>query len=766
MSSIVFLFNLVQDVSIIRPLAYLVRRETDHEIVFLVSHGFLDRDRQKIWQRELGQLRADIGAEMSLYATALDAFTILQSRHGFLVAASESSLSGHMATHDVFRAASQGFVRVTLQHGYECVGFLQNREHNLAHGLNVTFAADVLCGWSEAPILSSMPLSERSKLYVTGPSTVLQRGGSSQDNTELGGIVCENLHSVRLRASGDHGASFMEVFGQFCDAFRDYGLPVTLRPHPGGQYVLKNNVPLLDNVTINNRPIYRANLSSYMFGISAPSTVLLDMLLAGIPTALWHDEHNVMDFSNYEGLTSITTLSDWIAFVRDAVLRRDALIAGQQDFLDRLAMPLNPTDVYARFARLFASGASGPAVSASVVSPLQKARRRVLFIANGLIPTLQLSFLKPLEPYLASGDMEIATIFETDISAAFGLDMHGEEARGWMVSRIEAFEPTLIVCCRYSGPQERAITDTARRLGIPIVFHIDDDLLNIPPELGARKYKSHNRPERLRTVDHLLVHSSLIYCSTAPLKRRLRHLGYTNRITSGAIYCAGQILTPALLRPVTKIGYMGFDHAHDFAIVLPQLVVLLQKYEDLKFELFGSIPLPDALKIFGDRVTVIEPVADYSAFMEKFAELNWDIGLCPLALTPFNAVKANTKWIEYTSVGAAVIATSGMAYDDCCDENRGILAADHEWLEALEYLVNNPAARFEMVERAQTHLRDRYGRDRLREQILTIFNEAEELLEETTKVSKQMWGGRRKWAEWSISFFGHPENDQATMVLS
>lgn len=758
MSSIVFLFNLVQDVSIIRPLVYLLRRETDHEILFLVSHSFLDRDRQKIWQRELAQMRVDINAKMSLYENVADAFTILQSRRGFLVAASESSLSGHVSTHDVFRVAPQGFVRVTLQHGYECVGFLQNREHNLAHGLNVTFAADVLCGWSEAEVLSSMPLSERSKLYVTGPSAVLQRGGGRTIDTGDGsGIVCENLHSVRLRASGNHGAPFMEVFSQFCQMFREYGLPLTLRPHPGGQYVLRNNVSLLDNVTINNRPIYKADLSSYKFGISAPSTVLLDMLLAGIPTALWHDEGNVMDISNYEGLTAITTLADWLAFARDAVLRRDALIVNQEEFLKRLKMPLDPTYVYRRFAQLFGSGASGPTILTSA-APLPTEPRRVLFIANGFIPTLQLSFLKPLEPLVQSGHVVIETIFETDLSSEFGLDMDSDAAQAWMAARIREFGPTIIVCCRYSGPQEQNITDIAAELNIPIIFHVDDDLLNIPPELGTRKYKAHNRPQRLRTVDHLLGKADLVYCSTTPLKQRFRRLGYANRLVSGAIYCAADVLNAAASRQVRKIGYMGFDHAHDFELVLPHLVEFLHRYETIQFELFGSVPLPDALKIFGDRITVIEPVRDYGAFMETFAGLNWDIGLCPLATTPFNAVKANTKWIEYTSVGAAVIATRGTVYDDCCAETRGILVDSNEWLEALEYLVNNPDARFEMVTRAQDYLRSNHSLDRLREQVLDVFAEAESMT-----ASRAMGGILVGRDAWSFTYFGNPKDASAEL---
>ncbi len=184
-SSVVFLFNLVQDVSIIRPLAYLLRRESDHEIVFLISHRFLDRDRQRIWQREIAQMRVDLCASMYLYGSPLDAHTIIQGLSGYIVAASESNLGGHVETHDVFRIAPPNLLRVVLQHGFECVGFLQNREHNIAHGRNVTFAADVICSWMPASETTATPVSERDKICVTGPSTVLQHPG--RGDKPLGG---------------------------------------------------------------------------------------------------------------------------------------------------------------------------------------------------------------------------------------------------------------------------------------------------------------------------------------------------------------------------------------------------------------------------------------------------------------------------------------------------------------------------------------------------------------------------------------------------
>ena len=212
-SHIVFVLNLLQDVSVIRPIAYLAGRELDSSIIFLVSARFLERDALRIWQRELAQIAAETGGSIHLFETAAEGFVVLQGKRGVVIAASESTVSGHSETHNLFRIAPPSFLKVTLQHGFECVGFLQNREQVIAFGRSNTFAADVICGWCEAHTLTQLVASQRPKLYVTGPPMLLNAAPRGNADTPVtGGLVCENLHSARLQATGDHGKSFMDQF--------------------------------------------------------------------------------------------------------------------------------------------------------------------------------------------------------------------------------------------------------------------------------------------------------------------------------------------------------------------------------------------------------------------------------------------------------------------------------------------------------------------------------------------------------------------------
>jgi hypothetical protein len=271
--------------------------------------------------------------------------------------------------------------------------------------------------------------------------------------------------------------------------------------------------------------------------------------------------------------------------------------------------------------------------------------------------------------------------------------------------------------------------DLAKQHDIPCVYHIDDDLLGIPQDIGGNKHKYHNHPDRLEAVRLLLDQSDLVYASTSKLEQHLRSMSITARLTTGTIYCAGQAINLAAYRPVRKIGYMASaDHAHNMTQVIGALVRLLRRHPKVVFEFFGSIKSPPEFAEFGDRIRHAPPIHNYEEFLERFAAYHWDIGICPLSPIHFNMMKANTKWVEYTSVGAAVVASQGTVYDECCAGGCGMLAStEDEWFDALDSLITDPMARFRQVIRAQSKLRNQYSIDRLRDQVFKVLTQARRL---------------------------------------
>jgi glycosyltransferase involved in cell wall biosynthesis len=721
----VFVINLLQDVNVVRPLVYMAARDLGLRTAFLVSRYFVDNDKSFAWQEELDEIGKATGTPMLVFDNEMEAALMLQDKAGILVAGSESDIGNHVVSHNVMRAAPPSFVRITLQHGFECVGFLHNGAHDAAHGREVTFAADVICGWSEPARLRSVAPSQRSKLYVSGPPVVLQmaRNGSPPARGDTG-LVCENLHSARLSVGGNFKAGFIESFNGFCNSLAKDGRSVVLRPHPGGQYVLKNPVQLPENAIINNHPMYKVDLRRYAYGISAPSSVLLDMVLAGIPVAVWRDAAGAMDTRNYEGLTEISGVKDWIDFSREAVAHPQRFLERQSRFLERQEMPTDPAEVHRRFAELFNAALrdSGAAVSEA------KEAERILFIATSRDASLELCLLKPLAPLVENGEIATEVITEVQMKRQFGAQLRQPVVQKWLDKQFTLFAPTLVVFSRYGGPHAAYMAERARQDRIPVIYHLDDDLLNVPMHVGLKKYQRHNDPLRLAAVRHLLGNADLVYCSTPRLRDRLKSLGATAPLFAGELSFAGEVLVPAEERPVRKIGYMGIDKSNDLELVLPAIVEFLRRHPEIDFELFGSFTKPVELEEFGERIKLHPTIKNYDEFLDQLALLNWDIGICPLAPTLFNLCKANNKWIEYTSAGAAVIASRGTVYDESCADGCGSLVSSaEEWLAALEYLTRNPAERFVQVTRAQAKLASKYTLDRLREQTLGVLATANEV---------------------------------------
>ena len=720
----VFLVNLLQDVNVLRPLVFMAAMDLRLSVLVLVTPLFRNRDASGTWQQELEQIAAESGAMLVYYSDELEVHALLAGKRGVMVAGSESSLSAHKPVHELLRATSPGFLRITLQHGFECVGFRQSRDQDLAHGKSITFNADVICGWCAPELLNSVAATQRPKLRITGPTSVLQVVADDAGRQPAGmGLVCENMHSPRLNVAGNFKIDFLEIFAEFCQELGQRGQQVCLRPHPGGQYTLKNNVAMAANVVVNNKPIYKVDLSRYAYGISAPSSILIDMVLAGIPTAVWQDAGSVMDLGNYEGLTRISTINDWLAFAQDAVANPQKFRDSQQRYLARQQMVTDPLEVYSRYAALLT--AAPGSMLRHAANPVVRARQRILYVANSFIPTLQLSFVKPLAQLVEAGELVFDLITEDHLKPMIWQSQGYESPLEWLSQRFRIFDPTVVIFCRYSGGYADYMLQLTRECGVPAIYHIDDDLLNIPIDIGYSKYKSHNHRERLASVRHLLDNADLVYCSTLKLTARLHQLAVKAPVVSGDIYCSGQVITPAVNRKITKIGYMGIGHEENLKSVLPALIRFLLKYPEISFEFMGTIPVPEDFKQFGDRIGFAPKIDDYSEFMQKFAEFQWDIGICPLTPIAFNLLKANTKWVEYTSAGVAVVASRGTVYDSCCDDGCGMLAVtEDEWFFALDSLIN-PDFRYQQVVRAQHKLKTAYSIGRLRDQVLDMLALAE-----------------------------------------
>jgi len=345
---------------------------------------------------------------------------------------------------------------------------------------------------------------------------------------------------------------------------------------------------------------------------------------------------------------------------------------------------------------------------------------RILVVCDVVGATQQISFAQPLTSAVSSGEIVLDMI---------GHDPEWLESQAAVQSCWTRYEPDVLFLSRYASGAAEALIEQARVAGKPVVFHLDDDLLNVPERLGQSKFEYYNRPERLAALRGALDASDLVYASTATLAEALTQNGIRAPIFAGDIYCSmeAETLAPPLPASGPVIGYMATGgHGADLDIVVPAIARLMDDIPELRFETFGTIGAADSLaERFGSRVCLHRGVSPYDKFLDALRDLGWWIGIAPLEDTPFNRCKADTKWVEYTFAGLPVVASNLPVYQMACIPGAGFLVeTEEEWYAALRSLVLSRQTRDSVVGRAQEHLRARYSRARLKAQLFGVIERA------------------------------------------
>lgn len=344
--------------------------------------------------------------------------------------------------------------------------------------------------------------------------------------------------------------------------------------------------------------------------------------------------------------------------------------------------------------------------------------RNVLIICDNVGATQMISFSQPLEQDVTIGRLNLRLIAHDPAWA--------EESEARAV--IQYNQPDILVLSRYTAPEAQSLISAGRASGAAVIFHLDDDLLRVPRNIGKSKYDHYSQPDRVAALKTALNASDLVYASTPPLASRLAKHGITAPIAAGDIYCS---ITPEAMRAplpstVPVIGYMATGgHGADLELVLPAIEQLLEETPDLRFETFGTIPPPQQLARFGARAAHFKGIPDYSAFLDRLHDLGWWIAIAPLENTPFNRCKADTKWVEYAFCGIPAVVSDLPLYHKACSDGAGVLAADTEqWLTALRRMLIDHRARETTLDLARQRLKKLYDRDLLRRQVNKIFDQA------------------------------------------
>lgn len=339
----------------------------------------------------------------------------------------------------------------------------------------------------------------------------------------------------------------------------------------------------------------------------------------------------------------------------------------------------------------------------------------VLIFTEHINATYFISFDIPLQSLHSKGEVNFAVVSQQHVEL-----QGGKCWERW----VEAFQPNVVIMTRYGHASGRAILDYFRRRGIPVIYHIDDNLLEIPDALGSEIQKRHGSLDVINTRESLLKNCDLIYASTSSLAELFKERFPQQKIFHG-IYAPymGDMSQPNQTnkRKNPVIGYMGSKgHKHDLDLVVPALEQLLEERSELEFEVFGTIKMPKELERFGKRVRSHSVQKSYSQFLASLGSLKWDIGLAPLVDTKFNRCKAPTKFIEYSACGIPVVASDIPVYTTVIPAGGGVLV-NGGWKNAISYLLDHPQVRMDAISIAKRHCEQAFALPVLEQQLQHIF---------------------------------------------
>jgi hypothetical protein len=245
--------------------------------------------------------------------------------------------------------------------------------------------------------------------------------------------------------------------------------------------------------------------------------------------------------------------------------------------------------------------------------------------------------------------------------------------------------------------QELELVRRLSRQGVAVVWDKDDDISATPrPSPAYREYGGRRGVKRgfERSVE-IASTASLMTTPSAHLAGRYRERGVAhvevieNHVAPEHLD-GGRTRHQGIVIGITA----GGEHGEDFKrLRIDQMLQrLLRAHEGVRVVTIGwGHELPESRHVHHPNVPIEQLIA---------AERTFDIGLAPLADSPFNRARSNVKLKEYAAAGAMWLASPVGPYAGMGEEQGGLLVGDDEWLPALEALLVDADRRRALSERA------------------------------------------------------------------
>ena len=250
-----------------------------------------------------------------------------------------------------------------------------------------------------------------------------------------------------------------------------------------------------------------------------------------------------------------------------------------------------------------------------------------------------------------------------------------------------------------------------KEVGKRIIYDIDDDIFNLPPQNPASTVI---KPDQIAAARAIMELCDVLTTPSEVIKERFALQDKTVVIPNAIDLQDDWIPLTGSSADLKSIGSVdGFrrilwqgsaSHEADWYVVIDAIDNLFKKYDDLRLVVLGYMP-----RCIRERLERREPHwmnrIEYSDFMnvETYVHImhniRAEVGIAPLLEDVFNRAKSPLKVVEYAAACIPCVASNIVPYKGVITDGKdGYLASTpEEWEQKIDDLLMSPQKRLDMV---------------------------------------------------------------------
>lgn len=187
------------------------------------------------------------------------------------------------------------------------------------------------------------------------------------------------------------------------------------------------------------------------------------------------------------------------------------------------------------------------------------------------------------------------------------------------------------------------------------------------------------------------------------MSKRLKDVYINRNVASEDMVKYSEVALEEVKKDSNKVimGYLSgsITHNDDFKLIMPSIIRLLKKYENLYLEIVGLLDLPQEMEEVKEKI-ITAPFMDWKELPKLIRSI--DINLAPLEDSIFNEAKSENKWTEAALVKIPTIASNVGAFkSQIKDQKTGLLFdCEEEFEEKISRLIEEESYRKEIGQNA------------------------------------------------------------------